>query len=342
MAVRPHPKKSNAWIIDYYPNGRKGKRIRKTIEDVEFEVAKDLERKLRQEHVLTGQEGETGRLKTIEEALPDYLAWCRIHRAKRTYDDIQSSLRVLLPVFGRLYPSKLMPAHVLAFKQRRLKEGAGNRTINKQLYYLQGIIRWMVENGLAKPLPFKIEKLPYQRPLPKAPSREQIRAFLREIRDEEKLAMIFFMLESGLRFSEMTHLRWQDINWDEGFVTIKGKGGRFRLAVLPPSARDYLENMRQESGYVFVNPKTGRPYTTLKTLFRLASRRANLSPAITPHMLRHAFATNLLADSRDLRLVQVALGHQSVTTTEIYTKITLTRLKDEIARASDHMDKNPR
>ena len=157
MSVRPHPTKKNAWVIDYYPEGRKGKRVRKTLEDVDFETAKQIERTLRLQHRLTVT--SSGRT-TIEEALPDYLAWCALHRSARTRQDIEYSLRFLLPVFGALAPAEILPSHILKFKKQRQKEGASNRTINKQLDYLSGIITWMVKNGLAQPLPFKIEKLP--------------------------------------------------------------------------------------------------------------------------------------------------------------------------------------
>ena len=327
MAVRPHPKRPNTWIIDYYPNGRKGKRIRRVLKDVDFETAKDLERRLRQEHVFI--KGAGGRLRTIEDILPDYLAWLRTHRAASTYRDVKNSLKWILPIFGALHPSQITPAHIQRFKVSR---GGRERprAINKELAYLQSIISWMVRNAMAQPLPFKIEKMPYRRPLPKAPGRKAVEAFLEEIKDEQKRAMIFFMLKGGCRFREVTHLRWENADLEEGVIlATKTKGNKPRIIIIPDEAMAYLAKNAQATGYIFPNPKTGRPYTTLKTLFKSACKRANIEK-ITPHMLRHYFATNLLEKTRDLRLVQEALGHEQISTTEIYTKVTMERLKSAI------------
>ncbi|WP_457571501.1 tyrosine-type recombinase/integrase [Desulfovulcanus sp.] len=324
MSVRPHPKRPGVWIIDYYPQGRKGKRIRKHFRGTEVE-AREIEQILRRTHVLHGRLANP----TIQEVLPDYLDWLKIHRAESTYKDVLRSLKWILPVLGHLPVSQITPMTIQEFSRKR---GNCPRAINKELDYLKAIISWMVRNGLANPLPFRVEKVPYRRPLPKAPPPHDIEAFLRQITDPQKRAMVLLMLEAGTRFSETTHLKWQNIDWEQGVAVLtKTKGQRPRIIILPDAVMKIIEPWRQTEGWVFPNPKTGRPYTTLKKMFRTACRRAGI-PHITPHMLRHAFATQLLTVTGDLRLVQEALGHEDLTTTQIYTKITAARLKAGIQK----------
>lgn len=329
MSVRPHPTIKNAWIIDYYPEGRKGKRIRRVVQGVDFESAKRLEQTLRQQHrLVSGTLARGGRLPTIEEILPDYLSWLKIHRAESTYRDIQGSLKWLLPIFGALHPSQITPLHIQEYKTRRGTDKP--RAINKELAYLKSIISWMVRNGLAQPLPFQIEMMPYKRPLPKAPPPQAIEAFLAEVKDPQKKAMVYFMLKAGCRFSEVANLRWEYVDIDRGvIIAMKTKGSKPRIIVIPDEAMEYIKTNYRATGYIFPNPKTGKPYTTLKNLFRAACRRAGIEK-ITPHMLRHFFATDLLERTHDLRLVQEALGHEQLSTTEIYTKVTVERLKSAI------------
>jgi len=340
MSVRPHPTIKNAWIIDYYPEGRKGKRVRRVVQGVDFEGAKRLEQTLRQQHRLLSETlARSGRLPIIEEILPDYLSWLKIHRAESTYKDILGSLKWLLPIFGALHPSQITPLHIQEYKTRR---GINKpRAINKELAYLKSIISWMVRNGLAQPLPFQIEMMPYKRPLPKAPPPKAVKAFLAEVKDPQKKAMVYFMLKAGCRFREVAHLRWEYVDMERGVsMAVKTKGSKPRIIIIPEEVMPYLKKQYQSTGYMFLNAKTGKPYTTLKTLFKTACRRAGIEK-ITPHMLRHFFATDLLERTHDLRLVQEALGHEQLSTTEIYTRVTLDRLKKAIRNrpTDDYIEK---
>jgi integrase/recombinase XerD len=220
-----------------------------------------------------------------------------------------------------------------AYSDYREKRGHVPRTINKEIDYLQGIIAWMVRNEYAEPLPFKPEKLPWDRPVPKVPHPEDVEAFMAEIKDPLKLALCSIMFDGGGRFTESVKIRWEHINWRQETITLHAtKRGRQRLLILPELAKEILQPLKKTTGYVFSHPSgkyEGRPYTTLKTLFGAACRRAGVQK-ITPHQLRHAFATYLLEHSGDLRLVQIALGHKDVNTTQIYTQVSINRLKTAI------------
>lgn len=188
----------------------------------------------------------------------------------------------------------------------------------------------MVKQAYAEPLPFRPEKLPYERPVPRVPHPDDVAAFMEEIRDPLKLALCSIMFEGSGRFTESVKIRWEHINWRQETISMTAtKSGKQRLLILPELAREILQPRKRPTGYVFANPPIDRPYTTLKTLFNAACRRARIQK-ITRDQLRHAFATYLLEHSGDLRLVQAALGHKDVGTTQIYTQVTTDRLKTAI------------
>lgn len=208
----------------------------------------------------------------------------------------------------------------------------------------------MVERKLCSPLPFRIQKLPYETPTPRIPTPAAFTKWLGAITNDgpwdepskrnlpgPKKALLWIMVRAGLRFVEATHLRWEDIDFDQGVLYLsKTKGSRHRIAPLPDEARQILEPIIAElkklkpttkvSGWIAPNPRTGQPYKNMKTLFRTASARSGV-PIKGPHTLRHIHGTYLLAATGDLRLVQTSLGHTQIRTTERYTQIDINRLK---------------
>lgn len=152
-------------------------------------------------------------------------------------------------------------------------------------------------------------------------------------------AMLEVLYGSGLRISELASLRRAEVNRDEGFLICRGKGGKERIVPVGRSAGEaigrYLaevrprldpEGTREE---LFLS-RRGRPFTRqgLWKLLRKHAAAAGLPPGrITPHVLRHSFATHLLERGADLRSVQLMLGHSRITTTQIYTHVSRERLR---------------
>jgi integrase/recombinase XerD len=150
-------------------------------------------------------------------------------------------------------------------------------------------------------------------------------------------AMLELLYATGLRVSEIIRLRPQDLNLDEGYLVCRGKGGKERVVPVggPAAAvvRRYLEEVRprldkRASEAIFLT-RLGRPFTRQGFWKMLAgyARRAGLSAEISPHVLRHSFATHLLERGADLRSVQLMLGHSQITTTQIYTHVSRERLR---------------
>lgn len=156
----------------------------------------------------------------------------------------------------------------------------------------------------------------------------------RGVRDK---AMLEILYAAGLRVTELITLKMNDINLDAGFVLCRGKGGKERIVPLGRSAvealRRYLEEGRikfkkTESEFIFLT-SWGREFTRqgFWKLLKKYALQAGLDTKISPHVLRHSFATHLLEGGADLRSVQLMLGHSQITTTQIYTHVSRKQLR---------------
>lgn len=153
------------------------------------------------------------------------------------------------------------------------------------------------------------------------------------LRDKTILELIY---SSGLRVSEIINLRLNDINFEAGFITVKGKGSKERVVPINERAMDLIKKYIKELRPSLLRNKTtpnliiargGKPMTRQRVwqLIKMYSR--GLSTEISPHTLRHCFASHLLEGGADLRALQKMLGHADISTTQIYTKVTSDRLK---------------
>lgn len=153
-------------------------------------------------------------------------------------------------------------------------------------------------------------------------------------------AIIELLFSTGLRVSELSNLRIENINLKRDEFTVKGKGSKHRIVFISDEAKDsvknYLDARKDTSPYLFIShdrAKAGRepnplsPRSIQRTVEKYATQ-AGITKKITPHTLRHTFATDLLRNGADIRSVQVMLGHESITTTQVYTHITDKELRN--------------
>lgn len=327
MSVRKITDKK--WQVDYYPQGRKGKRVRVAFQGSEAE-ARSLELELRRQN--------TSLISVINpkimDVIPEFLEWAKVHRAQRTWEDYEKTLKYLMPVFGKLPVSRITPTIITQYQKKR---GNTPRACIKELDYLKTIIRWMVDNNYASPLPFKIKHIKYRAPMPTIPHPLEIDKFMAEINDPMKRAFVMFMWMCGLRFEDARHIRWENINWTSGTVLLtETKGDEPRMCVLPDAIRELIEPHKKDKGVVFENPKTNKPFGSMKNLFKGACRRAGIA-RFSPHKLRHAFGTYALEATDNLRLVQELMGHKNISSTTIYTQIAMQRKKEALIQTQKYM-----
>lgn len=158
------------------------------------------------------------------------------------------------------------------------------------------------------------------------------------VRNKTILELLY---SSGLRISELAGIKLENFNFDMNFIRIRGKGSKERIVPFGTSFKDILKKylpLRQKyeklsKGYLFISKKS-LPLTRqgLWKIIKKASVLADIDKNITPHMLRHTFATHLLQGGADLRSIQQMLGHSSISTTEIYTHTDISHLKEQHSR----------
>ena len=243
--------------------------------------------------------------------------------------------------------SRLDDEQLLLFVVWLRRRGDGKRTLARRLSCLRGFLGWCVDLGLMEGNPAELldgPKLP--RVLPIVLTRQEVLALIDAPDTRTKLgrrdhAMLELMYASGLRVSELVHLRPLDIDLQSGVVRVFGKGRKERL--VPMHARavavmdDYLRSVRPEfmpqESVVFLN-RSGMGLTrqAVWKLIRRYALEARIGRDISPHTMRHTFATHLLEGGADLRTVQMLLGHSDLAATELYTHVRSDLLEDVYRR----------
>lgn len=183
---------------------------------------------------------------------------------------------------------------------------------------------------------YAIDRPRKQQKLPKVLSKEEVFLIIQNTNNLKHKCIISLLYSAGLRRSELLNLKLNDIDGKRMLITVNGaKGNKDRMTVLSPTLladlRAYFKEYRPKE-YLFEGPnhKSYSASSVLKIIVKSA-RRAGISKKVTPHMLRHSFATHLLEDGTDIRHIQLLLGHNSTKTTEIYTHVAETsfnKIKD--------------
>jgi len=233
---------------------------------------------------------------------------------------------------------RLDPTVVLDFVVTGSRRGKSARSSARQLSALRGFFRFLVRERAIETDPTELVERPkVARKLPRVLSYEEVESLLaappldtaRGVRDS---AMIHLMYASGLRVSELCSLKLGDLDRKVGTVSPLGKGSKRRIVPVGQIALDridaYLDHVRVHARgatvdpHLFLSPR-GKRFTRqgLWKLLRAYARAVGIKTPISPHKLRHSFATHLLRGGADLRAVQAMLGHADLGTTEIYTRV---------------------
>jgi len=218
-------------------------------------------------------------------------------------------------------------------------------TIARKLATLRSFYKFCLRRSYVKSHPLATIRTPKQeKRLPKFLEMEQIAKLLSTPDDHSLLgardrAMLEVLFSTGVRVSELVDLNFPDVEFEAGHLRVRGKGKKQRTTPIGATAiaalRKYLDLRRADARSssfdqtaLFVN-KHGQRLSTRSVRRKLDKylSQAGLDPAISPHTLRHSFATHMLSNGADLRSVQELLGHQSISTTQIYTHLTTPRLK---------------
>ena len=274
----------------------------------------------------------------MDRLLRDYSYHLTVERgmSPRTEASYVSDVRAFLETVGT-EPAAVTAEDVTGYLERRAREGLSKRSQARLLSALRSFFAWMVEDGERTGNPCDgIDSPKLGRYLPEVLSVAEVEAIMDSVdtrnpsgvRDRAILEVLY---GCGLRVSEAVDLKISQVYLDEGFVSVVGKGNKQRIVPLGEMAADAVRAwlaVRWEpdgnawSDILFLN-KFGRPLSRV-AVFSMVKRQAmaaGVQKEISPHTFRHSFATHLIENGADLRIVQEMLGHESILTTEIYTHI---------------------
>jgi site-specific recombinase XerD len=294
---------------------------------------------------------------TISKLITQFLEYLEVERGRstRTIRNYDFYLRRFQKWSKNVEPEKITSDIVHKYRLWLNRSVVGRdgeqlkkSTQNYHLIALRSFLKYLSKRDIASLAPEKIELAKQEirtvefleveelDRLLKAPKR--VSSGLVALRDTAVLELLF---STGLRVSELSNLKIEQVNLKRDEFTIRGKGDKPRIVFLSSSAKDalkaYIAKRRDMSEYWFIShdrAKGGRdnagPLTprSIQRLVERYSKASGITKHITPHTLRHTFATDLLLNGADIRSVQSLLGHASITTTQIYTHITNNKMKE--------------
>ena len=289
--------------------------------------------------------------RTLIEGFADAL-WMERGLSRNTLTAYQSDLRAFAHWLNQERGRSLIAAEradLLDYLARLAQQGRNPRSSARLLSCLRQFYQHLRRRGLIEVDPSaRVEAPKLGRPLPKSLSEADVEALLNapdteDARGHRDRTMLEVLYASGLRVSELVNLTPSQVSLTQGVVRILGKGGKERLVPLGEDAcdwlRDYARGPRLDilGGRVsdFLFPTSRSDCMTRQAFWQLIKRyaiQAGIAKPLSPHTLRHAFATHLLNHGADLRVVQMLLGHSDLSTTQIYTHVARERLKQLHAR----------
>ena len=235
---------------------------------------------------------------------------------------------------------------ILDYLSYRLKKGYSSRSTSRCLSSIRAFYKYLLFNSfISKDPTEKIESPKIGHSLPKVLSEEDVLELIKTpdtrnpigIRDR---AMLEILYATGLRVTELITLELVNLNDRQGLVRVMGKGSKERLVPIGEQALDWVEKYvayarleligkKQDSPYLFLS-KRGKVMTRQAFWYRIKiyAIKSGIDNSLSPHTLRHAFATHLLNHGADLRTVQLLLGHTSLSTTQIYTEVAKHRMQE--------------
>lgn len=235
---------------------------------------------------------------------------------------------------------------ILDYLSYRLKKGYSSRSTSRCLSSIRAFYKYLLFNSfISKDPTEKIESPKIGHSLPKVLSEEDVLELIKTpdtrnpigIRDR---AMLEILYATGLRVTELITLELVNLNVRQGLVRVMGKGSKERLVPIGEQALDWVEKYvayarleligkKQDSPYLFLS-KRGKAMTRQAFWYRIKiyAIKSGIDNSLSPHTLRHAFATHLLNHGADLRTVQLLLGHTSLSTTQIYTEVAKHRMQE--------------
>ena len=281
-----------------------------------------------------------------------------IRKAYRTYLKLEKALSAnsveayeqdldkLFAFFGKygIDPLKATFDNLQAFVYEQFDAQTNVRTQARVLSGIRSFYRFLLYHNHRDDDPSELLESPRrEKRLPEVLSLDEVNRIVEAVdlssaEGHRNRAMMEMLYGSGLRVSELVSLRLSDMYFNEGYMLIRGKGSKQRLVPVSPEAEKWFKFWMEDRSHLDIKPdykdiaflnRYGRQLTRAMvfTIIRRLAETAGIQKTISPHTLRHSFATHLLQNGADLRVIQQLLGHEDITTTEIYTHIDIHDLR---------------
>lgn len=285
----------------------------------------------------------------MEQLLDQFLHYLIVEKglSKNTIDAYSHGLNRFLNYLckkGIEEMSSVSKFNVRAFLLALKRQGLSTKTVVRNLVAIRTFFHFLIQEGILEANPIEeLESPKIEKTLPEILTLKEVEQLLEQPNPQTPLgirdrAMLEVLYATGMRVSELTQLPINQVNLEGGYVLIFGKGSKERIVPLGSEAMKwvilYLKTARErhakgkESPFLFINRSgIGMSRQQFWKNIKAYGRRAGIRKRITPHLLRHSFASHLLEGGADLRSVQMMLGHADISTTQIYTHVTGERLK---------------
>jgi integrase/recombinase XerD len=223
---------------------------------------------------------------------------------------------------------KYFLAHLIADKE------SAPRTVNQArsaiLFYFNDVLQRGFTN-------IKVPKI--KASLPSVLTKDEVKKVLESATNEKSKLMIMTLYSSGIRVSELVKLKWKDLELEQKVAWVRGgKGSKDRMVIISDVLVRKLTVLEREGEYIFQGRNGPLTTRNIQEIVHDAAARAGIDKKVTPHTLRHSFATHLLEAGNDIRLIQELLGHSNLQTTQIYTHIS-SEQKKKVVSPMDNLKK---
>lgn len=285
-------------------------------------------------------------MKAHQEQIDSFLnvLWGESGLSKNTLAAYNSDLKIFSKWLKKKSFLDVAESDISQFSDDRYNQGIGGRSAARSLSSLRRFYGYLHRESLINIDPTVLIKVPYVgQTLPQSLSEKEVVLLIDAPETTDPLGyrnktMLELLYATGLRVSELIDLKFEQVSFRQGFVKVMGKGNKERLVPVGEQAMEWLEHyitgarldilVNRQSDFLFVTKRGGG--MTRQAFWHIIKRyakKAGIRKSLSPHTLRHAFATHLLNHGADLRVVQLLLGHSDLSTTQIYTHVAQERLK---------------
>jgi tyrosine recombinase XerC len=272
------------------------------------------------------------------------------HTLKSYNDDLDGFLNFISEI-GIDNPEKISYTALRHYVQSIAEKGVSARTLERKVASLKSFFKFLVKRGeIATNFADLISSPKRDKMLPVVLEKNEIIEMLVSLSENSILeirnkTIVLFLYATGLRVSELTGLNVSDVDYREGFVRVTGKGGKERIVPSGDKAKSVLlkylayrkELLKKETPALFLTKNGNRISARMVgNIVKECAKNLAVSKDIHPHTLRHSFATHLLENGANIRVIQELLGHSSLSTTQIYTHLSIDKLKESYEKHHPH------